>query len=59
MKLLAWHYSPGLFWFRVCGWGLVIKDPTLYPPMFSERMGYRRFYNVFGWKVHFLKRGGR
>ncbi len=59
MKLLAWSRAPGIFWFRICGWGLVIKDPAVWPPLFSERMGYRRFRTVFGWKMRFLKRGDR
>ena len=57
MRLLTWHHSPGYFWFRLCGWGLLIKDRR-YPPLFSERTGRRRFITILGWKIRFLSPNG-
>lgn len=45
LKFVRWSYVPGHFWIRVCGFGLVVKDVTRWPLLFSERYGYtRRLY---------------
>lgn len=52
--MLNWYRCPGLFWFRIFGWGLVIKDPARHPPLFSERNGFVRTYRILGWSVKVL-----
>jgi len=43
----------GIAWFRVRGYGLMIKAPWN-EPLFSERYGYRKFVGLFGWRVGVL-----
>jgi hypothetical protein len=37
------HKTIGFSWFRIFGYGLVIKDITIHPMIFSERMKKRRY----------------
>ena len=45
----------GLFWFRIFGKGLHIKDPILHPPLFSERNGFFAYITILGYRVRLLK----
>jgi len=50
-----WHLSRRAFWFRIFGYGLLIKDKRQLPPLYSERCGSRKFYYI-GWLgFNFLK----
>jgi hypothetical protein len=42
MRAVQWYSARGVFWFRVFGWGLHIKDTAIHPLVFSERVGTRR-----------------
>ena len=50
------HREPGLLWFRVFGVGLVVKDVTRHPLMFSERQGLVRLVRLGRWLVRWLGR---
>jgi hypothetical protein len=43
------------FWFRIFGYGLVIKNTNVYPLLFSERMGLRKIYKIKNWSITKLK----
>jgi len=43
---LSWHYAPGLFWFRVFGKGLHIRDTSRHRLLFSEREGHRAMWTI-------------
>lgn len=45
MKIFSCFNTKGIFWFRLLGYGLVIKDIRIYPLLFSERNKY----------IHYLK----
>lgn len=42
MKALHWYRTKGLWWFRVCGYGIHYKNTRYHAELFSERMGYRK-----------------
>jgi hypothetical protein len=48
-------WQSGVWWFRVCGWGLMLKAPWSMK-LFSERNGKREYWPKDGWRVRFLKR---
>lgn len=41
---LSFHRAPGLFWFRVFGKGIHVRDTDRHPLRFSERNGYRQMW---------------
>jgi len=51
------YRCDGLFWFRIFGYGLHIKDMTKHPPLFSERNGNRKHLRIGKWSIGILKRG--
>ena len=56
-SIICWYHIPGFFWIRVFGYGFLIKDPKRYPPLFSERLNYTRYYKLFDRKLCFLGKG--
>jgi len=44
--MFDWCAYDGVFWFRVAGRGLCFTDKRKHPPLFSERLGYRRVIRV-------------
>lgn len=38
--------SRGVAWLRVCGFGVVVKDRTVCPELYSERNGLRRLVRL-------------
>ena len=40
----------GIWWFRIMGYGLVLKASWT-QPLFFERYGYRKFLKLFGWRI--------
>lgn len=49
------YWRSGIGWFRIFGYGAVIKDSRSNPPLFSERNGYQKwFYITRHWKFRFL-----
>jgi hypothetical protein len=49
LGILQVGITPGLFWFRIFGRGLHIKDPRRHPPLFSERNGF--YVTILGYRV--------
>ncbi len=50
-NVVQWMAAEGL-WFRVHGYGLIISRKS---PGFSERMGLKKVFRVFGWHVSVLR----
>ena len=48
----SWEY--GTFWFRIFGYGLMLKAPWA-TKLFSERYGQRKFWPKDGWRIGALK----
>ncbi len=54
-----WHNWPllcsargdGIWWVRLYGFGVSIKDESKWPPLFSERYGYVTYFRAFGWGI--------
>lgn len=44
----------GTWWFRISGYGLVLKA-SWNRPLFSERNGHKKYYYFVGWRIGFLK----
>lgn len=57
MKPFSYYKSPNnnFFWFRIFGYGLVIKNTNVYPLLFSERMGLKKTYKIKNWSISKLK----
>ena len=54
--MICWYHCPGLFWFRVFGYGLRVKRVKLHPLLFSERGGQAPSVTLFGVNVRLLKK---
>jgi hypothetical protein len=52
--LFCYYRKTGLLWFRVCGYGLEVKDTSRHRLLFSERLGLVRSLRVGKYFVHFL-----
>lgn len=52
--MIKWFHAPGMFWFRICGYGLVVSDKTINPPLFSERNGLRRWLRIGRYGIRWL-----
>ncbi|HKK12408.1 MAG TPA: hypothetical protein VJ945_06225 [Flavobacteriaceae bacterium] len=48
--------GKGMFWFRIFGYGVSGKKVSN-GLSFSERMGYTKRLQIFGWSFRFLKNG--
>lgn len=48
-RFLAWHKCPyhGLVWFRIFGFGLLIKNLRKEEMLFSERNGHQSYMVIF------------
>ena len=44
-----------MFWFRLFGYGITGKKISIHRLLFSQRNGYRKGFNIFGWYFEFLK----
>jgi len=53
-RIVQLGIDAGCLWLRVFGRGIHIRDPKRYPSMFSERMGFHRYIDIFGWRVRWL-----
>ena len=51
----GYYFEKGLFWFRIFGYGLHIKDTKRHQLMFSERNGLTKYWKVGVWIVRVLK----
>lgn len=55
-KIWCDYKTDGFYWFRLFGYGLVIKDLTKYEPLFSERNGYKKRLKIKNWSITFLNK---
>ena len=46
--------APGIYWFRLFGYGLHIKDMTRYRLLASEALGLRRRFVIGPWSIRVL-----
>jgi len=46
MRSFSYYYKPGLFWFRISGRGILIKNINKQPMMFSERNGLYQMIRI-------------
>lgn len=54
--MFTYFRSSSLFWFRVFGYGIAAKDLSVRPLSFSERNGFVKTLNLFGWSFKFLSK---
>ena len=54
--MFSCYSERGLFWFRIFGRGLVVKDVRLHPLLFSERHGYQRMIRIGPWVIRYLRK---
>ena len=56
MDFISYHRGPGIFWFRIFGYGITFKDTTKYALLFSERYGYTKSLRLGKWYIRILTR---
>lgn len=54
--MTAYDYGDGYLWIRLIGRGILIKDTSKHPLLFSERHGYARGAIIGKWYFKLLKR---
>lgn len=47
--------TRGETWFRLFGYGIAIVDHRIYPPLFSERNGFRKCLHVGHFGIQLLR----
>jgi len=55
MRPFFYHYERGLFFFRLFGYGIHVKDISRFRQYFSERNGYKRRLMIGNYAVSILK----
>ena len=53
--MITYYFDKGIFWFRLFGHGLAGKRIADHPLLFSERNGYTRTVQMFGWSFKRLR----
>lgn len=56
MKTIAWNKSRRAFWFRFFGYGLNVIDRSIFPPLYSARIGLRKEIRIGKFGIHILTR---
>lgn len=56
MKVFCSYKTNGLFWFRIFGRGLCIKNVNKHPLTFSQRNGYRKVIRIGKLCISYLKK---
>lgn len=59
MKLFYYCNIGYGFWFRIFGYGFWIKQTKHHQPLFSQRNGYVKTHQLFGYTFMFLKPGSQ
>jgi hypothetical protein len=54
MKIFCYHKSNGMFWFRLFGYGLAIKNIIQHKLLFSERYNYSFGIKIKNYYIRFL-----
>ena len=59
-KPFSYCYNPPLTWFRVFGIGLAFRNKRskLFRTRFSERIGKKKYLDIFGYRITYLKING-
>ena len=55
-KFLSYYFYDGGFWLRIMGHGISVNNKRKFPPLFSERNGYRKVFYIGKWGIEFLSR---
>ena len=53
---MNWYLRDNIFWFRVFGMGISIRNTEKFPLNFSERNGYKRRLKIAKWVINLLPR---
>ena len=59
MAMLERYKTKGMWWFRIFGYGLHCKDVKIYPLLFSEREGHKKYLKIGRWIIKWLKNENR
>ncbi len=51
------YHDNGFLWFRIFGFGIVIKDTTKHAPSFSEKYGYTKTLRLGKYSISMLGEG--
>ena len=54
--MISGYYNNRFLWFRIFGWGLLIKDTRRHGRLFSERAGYHKYVMIGFWLIRVLKK---
>jgi hypothetical protein len=54
MKIFSYFKSRGVWWFRLLGRGVSVKDTKAYPLLFSERNGFVKRIQIGKWSIKYL-----
>ncbi|MFA7819342.1 hypothetical protein [Aeromonas dhakensis] len=49
------HSEPGMWYFRILGYGIHFKNINQHPLLFSQRNGYRKALVIGSWRFEWLK----
>jgi hypothetical protein len=55
MRIITYHKSHGVFWFRVFGYGAAICDRSIHPEPFSIRNRLCAFWRIGKFTVRWLR----
>jgi len=57
MKYIQYHKNTLLTWFRIFGYGLCFRNTKTanFKLTFSERQGFTKYIQIFGWVITILK----
>lgn len=57
MKIFYYHKNELLTWFRLFGYGLCFRNLNYsgFKDTFSERQGYKKYIDLFGYRITMLK----
>ena len=56
-RAVMYHFGDRIWWFRIFGWGLVVKDTRHWPELFTERMGIKPWLYVGHFAIRYLRPG--
>lgn len=52
--MIKYYKGSGIFWFRIFGIGIAGKNVSIHALLFSERHGYTKTFQIFGWSFKWL-----
>ena len=54
-RFLEYLFTSGIWWIRICGYGIHFKNTKKHPPLFSERYGCIKRLVIGRWSFGILK----